>query len=114
VINKIEKKTKASLKEKKKTAEAHQLVDLVVKGMQEKKAHSITVIDLRTIKSAVADYFVICSANTDNQLDAIRHSIEEEVWKASKQDVWMKEGLQNKEWILLDYADVVAHIFRTE
>ena len=90
------------------------LVDLVVKGMQEKKGHAITIIDLREVKSAVADYFVICSANTDTQVDAIRNSIEEEVWKASAQNVWMKEGLQNREWILLDYADVVAHIFRTD
>ncbi|HSZ24669.1 MAG TPA: ribosome silencing factor, partial [Cytophagaceae bacterium] len=52
--------------------------------------------------------------NTDTQVDAIRNSIEEEVWKASQQEVWMKEGMQNKEWILLDYADVVAHIFRTD
>jgi ribosome-associated protein len=114
VINKKEKKAKTSVDEKKKTAEAHQLVDLVVKGMQEKKGHSITVIDLRTVRSAVADYFIICSGNTDNQLDAIRHSIEEEVWKEAKQDVWMKEGLQNKEWIVLDYSDVVVHIFRTD
>lgn len=112
MVNKKEKKTKPSSVDKKKSA-VH-LVDLVVKGMQEKKGHSITIIDLRNIKSAVADYFVLCSANTDNQLDAIRHSVEEEVWKASGQDVWMKEGIQNKEWILLDYADVVAHIFRTD
>ncbi len=112
----VTKKEKVSSKPapvKKKSVEIN-LVDLVVKGMQEKKGHAITIIDLKNIKTAVADYFVICSANTDTQVDAIRTSIEEEVWKASGQDVWMKEGLQNREWILLDYADVVAHIFRTD
>lgn len=109
----IEKVTAKSSQAKKKPVEIN-LVDLVVKGMVEKKGQSITIIDLRELKSAVANYFVICSANTDTQVDAIRQSIEEEVWKASGQDVWMKEGMQNREWILLDYADVVAHIFRTD
>lgn len=112
MVNKKEKVLK-SVPAKKKAVETN-LVDLVVKGMQEKKGHSITIVDLRNIKSAVADYFVICSANTDTQIDAIRNSVEEEVYKASGQEVWMKEGLQNREWILLDYADVVAHIFRTD
>lgn len=112
MVNKKEKVAK-SVPAKKKAVETN-LVDLVVKGMQEKKGQGITIVDLRNIKTAVADYFVICSANTDTQIDAIRTSIEEEVYKASGQDVWMKEGLQNREWILLDYADVVAHIFRTD
>jgi ribosome-associated protein len=113
VVNKKEKVSSKPTTAKKKSADIN-LVDLVVKGMQEKKAHSITIIDLKNVKSAVADYFVLCSANTDTQVDAIRTSIEEEVWKASGQDVWKKEGMQNREWILLDYADVVAHIFRTD
>jgi ribosome-associated protein len=113
VVNNKEKVSSKSASAKKKSIDIN-LVDLVVKGMQEKKGHAITIIDLKNVKTAVADYFVICSANTDTQVDAIRQSIEEEVWKASNQDVWMKEGLQNREWILLDYADVVAHIFRTD
>ncbi len=113
MANKKEKVSSKTAPAKKKSVDIN-LVDLVVKGMQEKKGHAITIIDLRNIKTAVADYFVICSANTDTQVDAIRTSVEEEVWKASGQDVWMKEGLTNREWVLLDYADVVAHIFRTD
>lgn len=113
MVTQKEKKTSRSATVKNKSKDIN-LVDLVVKGMQEKKGHDITIVDLKNVKSAVADYFVICSANTDTQVDAIRTSIEEEVWKASGEDVWRKEGLQNREWILLDYADVVAHIFRTD
>lgn len=113
MVNKKEKVSSKPAPAKKKAIELN-LVDLVVKGMQEKKAHAITILDLRNIKSAVADYFVLCSANTDTQLDAIRNSVEGEVYKATGQDVWMKEGIQNREWILLDYADVVVHIFRTD
>ncbi|HVD97639.1 MAG TPA: ribosome silencing factor [Cytophagaceae bacterium] len=113
MINKKEKLSSKPVKAQKKATEIN-LVDLVVNGMLEKKGHNITILDLRNIKTAVADYFVLCSANTDTQLDAIRTSVEEEVYKTIGQDVWMKEGLQNREWILLDYGDVVAHIFRTD
>ena len=82
--------------------------------MLEKKALDISVLDLREVKNAIADYFVICSGNTENQVDAITDSIEDEVNKGSRQNPWHKEGVQNKEWILLDYLDVVCHIFRKD
>jgi ribosome-associated protein len=87
------------------------LAELVVKGMQERKANDIVVINLKSLKNAVSDYFVISSANSDTQLDAIARSIEEQVHKAIQQNPWQSEGRVNKEWILLDYVDVVAHIF---
>ncbi|TXK51601.1 ribosome silencing factor [Pontibacter qinzhouensis] len=87
------------------------LADIVVKGMQEKKAADIVVINLKSLKNAVSDYFVIASASSDTQLDAIASSIEEVVFKATRQNPWQTEGRMNKEWILLDYVDVVAHIF---
>lgn len=87
------------------------LAEVVVKGMQEKKATDIVVIDLKSIKNAVSDYFVISSANSDTQLDAIARSVEEEVYKSMQQHPWQSEGRTNKEWILLDYVDVVVHIF---
>ncbi|UFH54421.1 ribosome silencing factor [Spirosoma sp. KNUC1025] len=93
---------------------AEQFRDFVVRGMQEKKAQDIVVMDLRNVKNAICDYFVICSGNSDTQIDAISTSIEEEVYKASKQDPWHKEGKLNREWILLDYVDVVAHVFKKD
>jgi ribosome-associated protein len=93
---------------------AEQIRDFVVRGMQEKKGQDIVVMDLRNVKNAICDYFVICSGNSDTQIDAISTSIEEEVYKASKQDPWHKEGTLNREWILLDYVDVVAHVFKKE
>lgn len=91
--------------------EADVLTDLVVRGMQEKKAADIAVIDLRKLPNAVADYFVICSANSDTQLDAIARSVEDEVWKITGQWPWQSEGRTNREWVLLDYVDVVVHVF---
>ena len=93
---------------------AEQIRDFVVRGMLEKKAQDIVVMDLRKVKNAICDYFVLCSGNSDTQIDAISTSIEEEVYKASKQDPWHKEGKLNREWILMDYVDVVAHVFKKE
>ena len=91
-----------------------QLADLVVQGMLEKKGQNIAVLDLRDVKNAIADYFIICSGTSDTQVNAIADSVLEEVEKQSGQDPWHKEGFQNREWILLDYLDVVCHIFQKE
>ena len=87
------------------------LADVVVRGMQEKKAVDIVVLNLKELKNAVADYFVICSASSDTQLDAIARSVEEEVEKLAGQNPWQTEGRTNGEWVLLDYVDVVVHVF---
>lgn len=91
-----------------------ELSNLVVQGMLEKKASDVIVMDLRSVQSAVADYFIICSGNSDTQIDAISESIEEQVFKHSKQNPWKREGRQNREWVLIDYVDVVAHVFNKE
>ncbi len=93
---------------------SEKLSQLVVKGMQEKKASDIVVMDLRNVRNAVADFFVICSGSSDKQLDAIADSIDEEVYKILKEDPWHMEGKNNKEWMLLDYSNVVAHIFKKD
>lgn len=93
---------------------AGQIRDLVVRGMQEKKGQDIVIMDLRKVKNAICDYFVICSGTSDTQIDSISTSIEEEVYKVSRQDPWHREGNLNKEWILLDYVDVVVHVFKKD
>ena len=99
---------------KRKGSGSEKLYQTIVKGMQEKKAIDIIVMDLRKVKNAVADFFVICSGNSDKQLDAIADSIDQEVYKALKENPWHIEGKNNKEWMLLDYIDVVAHVFRKD
>lgn len=94
------------------TAEA--LSKVIVKGMEEKKASDILVMDLRNIKNTVTDFFVICSGNSDTQLESISKSIEEEVHKSGESPAWRVEGKANGQWILMDYVNVVAHIFLKE
>ncbi|MFK7953408.1 MAG: ribosome silencing factor [Ekhidna sp.] len=86
----------------------------MVEGMLNKKAMDVVVMDLRNVKHAIADYFILCSGNSDTQIDAISDAVEEEIHKHSKQNPWKREGKENKEWILLDYVDVVAHIFKKD
>jgi ribosome-associated protein len=95
-------------------AGSKELSGLIVKGMQEKKANDIVLLDLRKVKNAVADFFVICSGNSDKQLDAIADSVDAEVYKRLKENPWHVEGKNNKEWMILDYTNVVAHIFRKD
>lgn len=96
------------------SVDSEQLSQAVAHGMQEKKASDIVILDLRNVKSAITDFFVICSGNSDTQVDAITDSVEEEVYKLLGQNPWHKEGKENKEWILLDYVDVVVHVFKKE
>ncbi|KHJ38294.1 ribosomal silencing factor RsfS [Pedobacter glucosidilyticus] len=86
----------------------------VVHGIQEKKGNEIVRLDLRNIHSSVADFFVICHAESSTQIRAIADSVEEEVYKASGQEPIRKEGLVHAEWVILDYSDVVVHIFKTD
>lgn len=87
---------------------------MIVEGMQEKKAKDIAVLDLRGVKNAIADFFVICSGTSDTQVDAIADSVEKYVWESIKENCVHKEGKTNREWILLDYVDIVAHVFKEE
>jgi ribosome-associated protein len=110
----VKKKAEKAPVRKISSKQKNELVDLIVKGMQEVKANEITVMDLRDIKNSIADYFVICSGNSNTQIDAIADAIDKEVYKSTGQNPWHKEGKENKEWILIDYVDVVAHVFNKD
>lgn len=92
---------------------AEELSKIIVKGMQEKKASNIVVMDLRGVKNAFTDFFVVCSGNSDTQIEAISDSVEK-ITQNLKEKPWKNEGRQNKQWILMDYINVVAHIFLKE
>ncbi|HWD87097.1 MAG TPA: ribosome silencing factor [Mucilaginibacter sp.] len=94
--------------------ESAYISELAIFGIQEKKGNDIVRLDLRNIFSSVSDYFVICHADSSTQVKAIANSVEEEIFKATEQEPWRKEGLEYGEWIVLDYIDVVVHIFRTD
>lgn len=90
------------------------LSELAVQGIQEKKGNDIVRLDLRNLNSSVSDYFIICHADSSTQVKAIADSVEEEIYKKTQTEPWRKEGFDNAEWIILDYFDIVVHIFKTE
>jgi len=93
---------------------SQELSEIVVAGMQEKKAIDIVILDLRKISKAVADFFVICSGNSDTHIASIADSVEEFIYKQANEAPWQKEGRENKEWILIDYVSIVVHIFQKD
>lgn len=95
-----------------KPKDAEILSKLVVKGMQEKKGQNIVIIDLREIQNSIADFFVVCSGKSDTQVEAIADSIDKEVHSVLKENPAHVEGKNNKEWMLIDYINVVAHVFK--
>jgi ribosome-associated protein len=97
------------------TADQAQILAIcVAQGMFEKKAEEIRILDMRNVRGASADFFVISHAESDKQVEAIANSAEEETVKVLNEKPWHKEGFENLEWVLLDYIDVVAHVFQRE
>lgn len=95
----------------KKDIDSQVLCDAIVEGMQENKAKDIVVLDLREIPNSVCDFFVICSGESSTQVDGISNSVTRNTRKVLQEKPWHIEGKTNSEWILLDYINVVAHIF---
>lgn len=98
---------------KKKTAKTD-LREAIIHGMLEKKANKVTVLDLRNLKTSMADYFIVCHGSSDKQVNAIADSVEESTLKMAGEKPWHVEGAELSEWILMDYFDVVVHIFRED
>lgn len=99
---------------KSRKTETEQLVAEIVNGLQEKKGKKIVSLDLRKIDSAITDVFVLCTGDSNTHVNALAGSVEEEVRKALKDKPWHIEGTSNGEWVLLDYVNVVVHIFQAE
>ena len=88
-------------------------VKIIADAMLEKKAKDVISLDLRKIGTAVADYFVICNADSSTQVQAISDAVEEAM-DAAGQRVVRQQGRENAFWIILDYTDIVVHIFKTD
>ena len=88
------------------------LAQLVAKAADEKKALNTVILDIRDL-SLIADYFVICSGNSETQVQAIAREIKEKVIEAGMEIKGM-EGVSHARWVLLDLGDVVVHVFHKE
>jgi len=88
------------------------LVESIVWGIQEKKGEKIVSLNMGRIKNAICQYFVICQGNSNTQVQAIANGLKEHIKNKLNVTPWHSEGFENAEWILLDYVDVVVHVFQ--
>ncbi len=91
---------------------ADQLITEIIKSIEDGKGLNIVLLDLREIENTVCDYFVISSGTSNTHVDAIAAGISKNVSKNLQEKPWHTEGEQTAEWILLDYVNVVVHVFQ--
>lgn len=96
----------------KKEEGTDQLVTQIIAGIEEVKGQNIEILDLRDIENTVCDYFIICDATSNTQVNAIVNSVQKLVSKALKEKPWHVEGSENAEWVLIDYVHAVVHVFQ--
>ncbi|WP_445382757.1 ribosome silencing factor [Robiginitalea sp. IMCC43444] len=96
----------------KRKASADELIALILNGIEEVKGLDINLLDLRAIDNTVCDYFIICNGTSNTHVNAIVNSIQKTVSKAINDKPWHVEGSDNAEWVLMDYVNVVVHVFQ--
>jgi ribosome-associated protein len=96
----------------KKNVSADDLIAVILKAIDEIKGEDIQILDLREIENTVCDYFIICSGTSSTHVNAISGIIQKQVGKLAKEKPWHVEGEGNAEWILVDYVNVVVHVFQ--
>lgn len=96
----------------KKESNVDLLIASILSGIEDVKGKDINILDLRDIENTVCDYFIICEGNSNTQVNAIVNSIQKKVSKELKDKPWHIEGQDNAEWVLMDYVNVVVHVFQ--
>ena len=95
-------------------ASVDELIALIIQGVDEVKGHNINLLDLREIENTVCDYFIVCNGTSNTHVNAIVGSIQKIVSKAIQDKPWHVEGEDNAEWVLMDYVNVVVHVFQKQ
>ncbi|MGM0739071.1 MAG: ribosome silencing factor, partial [Bacteroidota bacterium] len=89
------------------------LVTIINEALLEKKAEKVRVLDVRNL-TTLTDFFIVCQGNSDTQIKALANNVTEKIKEQTGEHVWRKEGLESRRWVVLDYVDVVVHIFNEE
>ena len=96
-----------------KSSDSEQLIELLSEGLLEKKAKEIKLLDVREL-TTLADYFLVCHGTSETQIRALANSAMKKVKDEIGENVWKQEGMDARRWIILDYVNVVVHIFNEE
>ncbi len=94
--------------------ETTELTDRIVRALQDKKGHRITIADLTNIDDTICRYFVLCTGNSPSQVQALARNVGEEVLEELGQHPIAVSGLQHSIWVAMDYGDVMVHVFLPE
>lgn len=97
----------------KKTVDSDKLIEVIGEALLDRKAEDITVLDVHKL-TTLADKFVICHASTDVQIKAIADNVNKETKEQLNEKAWKEEGRETRRWVILDYVNVVVHIFKKE
>jgi ribosome-associated protein len=95
----------------KNTEITEKLKEAILEGIKKIKGKEITIIDLNTIQYTECGYFIICHGTSTTQVSSIAQSVEETVELKTKEKAWHVEGYKNSIWVLLDYGEIVVHVF---
>ncbi len=98
----------------KKTKKADKTVEAILEGIKRIKGKEILLIDLNSIDHSECGYYIICHGTSTTQVDSIAHSVEDTVKEITRENVWHRDGYKNSLWILLDYGDIMVHVFQEE
>lgn len=96
-----------------KTVDSDQLIEVIGEALLDRKAEDITILDVHEL-TTLADKFIICHANTDVQIKAIADNVNKETRERLNEKAWKEEGRETRRWVILDYVNVVVHIFKKE
>jgi ribosome-associated protein len=110
---KVTTKSQFSTSSSYKTADSKKLIKAITEGLFEKKARDIVLLDVRNL-TTLADFFVVCHGTSDTQIRALANSVHEKVKEAIGENPWKKEGMDARSWVILDYVNIVVHIFSEE
>ena len=90
------------------------LVKIIIESIKQHKGKEMVSLDLRKIETAVCDFFIICHGTSSTHIASITENVRKDISKQMREKPWHTEGEANKEWILMDYFNVVVHIFNKE
>jgi ribosome-associated protein len=96
------------------TSSVEQKRELIMEAIQEKKGHQIVSIDLSEVENSICECFIICHGESNTQVSAIVDSIEKKLKEESGIRAHHVEGLKNSQWVLMDFFDILVHVFQEE
>ena len=96
----------------KKKSNADELISKIISGVEDVKGIDISLLDLRDIENTVCSYFIVCSGSSNTHVNAIVSSVQKTVSKELREKPFHTEGLENSEWVLIDYVNIVVHVFQ--